>query len=114
MPRDIDLIKTHGTGTKSNNKAEHNALVTVFGKQFMATSFKPTIGHTMGASGLLETCLLLDSLKVGLVPPIKNRTAVDHYQYLSTAAEVDKDIKILSQAAGMGNIYSAAIFDTKV
>jgi len=113
MPRDIDVIKTHGTGTKSNNKAEHSALVTIFGKEFTATSFKPTIGHTMGASGLLETCLLLDSLKTGVVPPIKNRTTEDH-RYLSSAVTVDKDTKILSLAAGMGNIYSAAIFDTKL
>ena len=31
----------------------------------------------MGASGLLETCLLLDDVRDGLVPAIKNRTEED-------------------------------------
>jgi 3-oxoacyl-(acyl-carrier-protein) synthase len=44
---------------------------------FVATSFKQRIGHTMGASGLLETVLLLDNVKNGFVPPIANRTDED-------------------------------------
>jgi len=112
-PRHIDIVKTHGTGTHSNNVSERNALKTVFDHNFVATSFKPSIGHTMGASGLLETCLLLDSMKKGLVPAIANRTRRDH-QYLSYPLEMTGQHRILSLAAGMGNIYSAAIFDTQV
>jgi len=111
--RHIDVVKTHGTGTHSNNASERNALNTLFDHHFVATAFKPTIGHTMGASGLLETCLLLDSMKKGLVPAIANRTRRDH-QYLSYPLETTGQHTILSLAAGMGNIYSAAIFDTQV
>ena len=63
----------------------------------------------MGASGLLETCLLVDSLKTGIVPAIKNRTEEDH-TYLSDFAPAPERATILSLAAGMGNVYSAAIF----
>lgn len=112
-PRDIDVVKTHGTGTKSNNLSERNALKVLFDSPFVATSFKQRIGHTMGASGLLETCLLLNSLKRGVVPGIPNRTNQDDV-YLSNDHVVTKPVKILSQAAGMGNIYAAAIFDTKI
>jgi 3-oxoacyl-(acyl-carrier-protein) synthase len=105
----IDIIKTHGTGTESNNKSEAAALKTMFGDKFVATSFKPTIGHTMGASGLLETCLLVDSLKTGIVPAIKNRTEEDHV-YLSAPVQAPERATFLSLAAGMGNVYSAAIF----
>jgi 3-oxoacyl-(acyl-carrier-protein) synthase len=108
---DINVIKTHGTGTKSNNKAERIAIESMFDHNFVATSFKQRIGHTMGASGLLETCLLLDSMRDGLVPAILNRTKEDP-KYLSVAAKVDGRANILSLAAGMGNIYSAAIFRT--
>jgi len=112
--KDIGVVKTHGTGTKSNNQAERAALTEVFGKHnFVATSFKQRIGHTMGASGLLETCLLLDSMQEGLVPAILNRTVEDP-RYLSFAAEVSGETNILSLAAGMGNVYSAAIFKTTV
>ena len=86
------------------------ALNAVLGKGFIATSFKPTIGHTMGASGLLETCLLLDSLReTGKVPAIKNRTEED--KVFISEDTTPRDGLILSLAAGMGNIYSAAVFD---
>jgi 3-oxoacyl-(acyl-carrier-protein) synthase len=109
----ISIIKTHGTGTPSNNVAEKNALDTILKDDFIATSLKPTIGHTMGASGLLETCLLLDSLReTGRVPAIKNRTEED--KVFISEDTTPRDGLILSLAAGMGNIYSAAIFDWQV
>lgn len=107
-PSGISIVKTHGTGTESNNRAEAAALVTTL-KDFVATSYKPRIGHTMGASGLLETCLLLDDMKRGTVPGIANRTQHDDV-FLSHDIPVPEGL-ILSMAAGMGNIYSAAIFD---
>lgn len=107
IPEDIKIVKTHGTGTESNNKAEKNALEML--PSFIATSYKQKIGHTMGASGLLETCLLLDDMKSGIVPKIENRTEKDSV-FLSDDAEVPNGY-ILSLAAGMGNIYSAAILE---
>lgn len=106
----INIIKTHGTGTKSNNMAEKAALQALFHTPFIATSFKQRIGHTMGASGLLETCLLLDSLKSGLIPAIPNRTKPDSV-FLSEPMIIKRRPAILSLAAGMGNIYAAAIFE---
>ena len=93
--------------------SEKAALQALFHTPFVATSFKQIIGHTMGASGLLETCLLLDSLKSGVVPAIPNRTENDTV-FLSEPLIIKRKPKILSQAAGMGNIYAAAIFDTQV
>ena len=104
----LRTVKTHGTGTKSNNMAERSALCGVL-KDFVATSFKQRIGHTMGASGLLETVLLLNSIKNGSIPPIPNRTDQDSV-FLSESAPAEKGGLILSLAAGMGNVYSAAIF----
>jgi len=62
----------------------------------------------MGASGLLETLLLLEEVRMGKVPAILNRTEKDDV-FLSHDAEAPEGL-ILSLAAGMGNIYSAAIF----
>jgi 3-oxoacyl-[acyl-carrier-protein] synthase II len=107
LPEDIKIVKTHGTGTASNNKAEKNALSIL--PKFVATSYKQKIGHTMGASGLLETCLLLDDMKNGIVPKIANRTEQDDV-YLSEDVTPPNGY-ILSLAAGMGNIYSAAILE---
>jgi 3-oxoacyl-[acyl-carrier-protein] synthase-1 len=104
------LIKTHGTGTASNNLSEKNAITKLLGSEgYVATSFKPTIGHTFGASGLLESCLLFDSIReTGVVPGIANRTESDNV-YLSSPCAAPDGL-ILSLAAGMGNIYSAAVW----
>ena len=106
----ISIVKTHGTGTASNNVAERNAIETILDKGYIATSLKPLIGHTMGASGLLETCLLLNALRYdGKVPAIKNRTEED--KVFISEDTTPRDGLILSLAAGMGNIYSCAVFD---
>lgn len=104
----ISVVKTHGTGTKSNNEAEKAALDGL-NSHFVATSFKAKIGHTMGASGLLETLLLLENMRNGFVPEIPNRTEDDKV-YLSESVPAPKGL-VLSLAAGMGNIYSAAVFE---
>lgn len=110
-PSAIKLVKTHGTGTQSNNQSEKTALLATL-DSFIATSYKQHIGHTVAASGLLETCLLIDDIQNGLVPAIKNRTEEDSV-FLSEAAKVPDGL-MLSLAAGMGNIYAAAIFDYRV
>lgn len=107
-PKDIQIVKTHGTGTASNNAAERSALEKSL-PGFIATSFKPRIGHTMGASGLLESILLCESISRGVVPAIPNRTQNDSV-FLSQDANAPSGL-FMSLAAGMGNVYSAAIFE---
>lgn len=108
-PSEVKLVKTHGTGTPVNNQAEKAALVTVL-KDFVATSYKQRVGHTLAASGLMETGLLLDDLKKGTIPGIPNRTNTDDV-FLSYDAPAVSGV-FLSLAAGMGNTYSAALFRT--
>lgn len=107
-PEDINIVKTHGTGTPSNNKAERNALEALL-PSFVATAFKPDIGHTLAASGMLETGLLLNSIaEKGVVPRIANRTEKDDV-FLSEDVSAPSG-HILSLSAGMGNSYAAGIF----
>lgn len=109
--RDIKIVKAHGTGTKSNNVSERAALEDVL-YDFVATSYKQKIGHTMGASGLLETMLLIDDMRKALVPAIANRTKSDA-RYLSHDV-IPPEGDIMSLAAGMGNVYSAAVLSLEV
>ncbi len=109
MRHNISIVKAHGTGTDSNNRSEKTAILGAGLKDFVVTSYKQKIGHTMGSSGLLETLLLLDDMKKGIVPGIANRTESDSV-FLSQDTKAPKGY-ILSLAAGMGNIYSAAIFE---
>ena len=106
----VSVVKTHGTGTATNNQAERTALFRMLSRPFVATSLKPTIGHTLGASGLLESVLLLDTIKTtGYVPAIANRTQVDDI-FLSEEAAAPPHPFVLSLAAGMGNIYTSALW----
>lgn len=108
-PKAVKVVKTHGTGTKINDQSERAALERVL-PNFVATSYKPRIGHTLAASGLLETCLLLDDQKQGIIPKILNRTGPDSV-FLSENGVAEKGM-FLSLAAGMGNAYAAAVFNT--
>lgn len=103
----INIVKTHGTGTHSNNIAEKRALNETL-KDFVATSYKQKIGHTLGSSGLLETLILFDDMNDGFIPEIENRTEHDDV-FLSEKIN-SFESNVLSIAAGMGNVYSAAIF----
>jgi 3-oxoacyl-(acyl-carrier-protein) synthase len=110
--KDIEIVKTHGTGTKSNNVAEKAALEDVL-YDFVATSYKQKIGHTMGASGLLETLMLIDDIRhKEIVPAIANRTAKDT-RYLSEDTMAPSG-DIMALAAGMGNVYSAAVLSLEI
>jgi 3-oxoacyl-(acyl-carrier-protein) synthase len=110
--KDIGIIKAHGTGTPTNNESERNALMKMFNGEFVATSYKQHIGHTVAASGLLETGLILDDIKKGEITPIKNRTEKDTI-FISEPTKAPEGL-LLVLAAGMGNVYSAAIYNTKI
>jgi hypothetical protein len=66
----------------------------------------------MGASGLLETALMVEACKNNKVPCIVNRTTHDE-RFLSQPTDFPDGL-CLSLAAGMGNVYSAALFDMRV
>lgn len=105
---DIRLIKTHGTGTVTNNTAEKAAITSMF-NDFVAVSYKQRVGHTLAASGLMETSLFLNDLKTGVLPGIPNRSEDDEV-FISKDTQVESG-PFVTLAAGMGNVFSAAIFD---
>lgn len=77
---DIDVVCCHGTGTLLNDRAEARALRTVFGARLNEVpcfSLKGAIGHTLGASGSVETALCVKMLSEQTVPPHLNAENVD-------------------------------------
>jgi 3-oxoacyl-[acyl-carrier-protein] synthase II len=72
MPRDVDYINAHGTGTKNNDQTEVEVIDRVFGKSVRVNSTKSLLGHTIGASGAFETLITALSLRDGTTHICKN------------------------------------------
>jgi len=68
--RRIDYLNSHGTGTLPNDQIESQAIQAVFGArqdQPLVNSTKGILGHTLGASGAIETAVTALSILHGSV-----------------------------------------------
>jgi len=66
----VDLVSAHATATDYNDAAESRAIVAALGEGSRAVvhAFKPQIGHTLGAAGVLESLAALDAMARGVLP----------------------------------------------
>ncbi|MBC7835537.1 MAG: beta-ketoacyl-ACP synthase II [Phycisphaerales bacterium] len=79
-PMDIGYINAHGTSTPLGDKAEVNAVMSVFGEhslparggKLMMSSTKSMHGHALGASGAIETIACVHAVRDGVIPPTIN------------------------------------------
>ena len=65
-PADVDMLQMHGTATAYNDEMESKAAGLAGLSDVPAQSLKPYFGHTMGASGIIETILAAEELKRGI------------------------------------------------
>ncbi|HQL82004.1 MAG TPA: beta-ketoacyl synthase N-terminal-like domain-containing protein, partial [Spirochaetota bacterium] len=67
--RDVDAIKAHATGSPANDVTEFNGMKKAFGDSLPPFSgIKPYIGHTVGASGVIELVIIIESIARGFFP----------------------------------------------
>ena len=71
-PDDIDFVSAHGTGTEANDAAESLAMERLFGRSVPVSSSKSFLGHTLGASGIIEMIAALAVMEEGCIPPTLN------------------------------------------
>lgn len=77
-PQEIELIKLQAAGSPGTDLAEANALRTVFGQNMPPLlSFKPMLGHTLGASGIAELAALIACLDTDRIPATAGFSRVD-------------------------------------
>lgn len=62
-PSEIDYISAHGTGTSFNDEMEAIAFNRLGMNTIPLNSLKGYFGHTLGAAGLIETAICLQSLR---------------------------------------------------
>ena len=72
------MIVCHGNGTIKSDHSEGTAIRRVFGSKIPPiTCFKWAFGHTLGASGSLDTVLALRALQRGIIPAIATLKMID-------------------------------------
>ncbi len=64
---DIGFVNAHGTATRYNDEMESKAMAWAELCDKPLNSLKGYIGHTLGASGVVETILCVEQLKLGYI-----------------------------------------------
>jgi 3-oxoacyl-[acyl-carrier-protein] synthase II len=79
-PEAIDHVNAHATSTPEGDKAELQAIKTIFGEganRLSITANKSMIGHTLGAAGAIEAIVSILTIREGCVPPTINLVEPD-------------------------------------
>ncbi len=112
LPRDIDYINLHGTGTPANDHVEALTVARVFGSATPCSSTKGATGHCLGAAGAVEALICDLALEHQCVPANVGTTVagVEPRIGLATVA-VDSTLKrVLSNSFGFGGSNCALVF----
>jgi 3-oxoacyl-[acyl-carrier-protein] synthase II len=114
---DIDYINAHGTSTPANDASETAAIKGLFGERAYGipiSSTKSMIGHTLGASGAIESVACLKAIETGIVPPTINYETPDEHCDLdyvpNEARRVDKVRAVLKNSFGFGGQNACLVF----
>ncbi len=111
----VDWVKAHGTGTRHNDAAEAQAIHAVFGRRAAAlplTSMKSLLGHSLGASGVVEAVGVVLALSGGFVPPTRNCERPDPSLALDVVAGAARPLIagcVLANAFGFGGNNAALV-----
>lgn len=113
-PDQIDYINTHGTGTPGNDASESRAIQRLFGKRPpMFSSFKPFIGHTLGASGGIEAVYSALAIRYGYIYPNLNfRTPMEETGLVPATEFIGGHPvnNVLSNSFGFGGNDTSLVF----
>jgi 3-oxoacyl-[acyl-carrier-protein] synthase-1 len=109
---EIDFISAHGTATVYNDEMEANAIALSGLQTTPLNSLKGYYGHTLGAAGLIESIISIQSLKQGLVLPTPGFTATGVTQSVNvvTSPLQIKANNFIKTASGFGGCNAAVVF----
>jgi len=116
QPEEVGYINAHGTSTPLNDRTETRAIRGVFGPHadvLSVSSTKSMIGHTMGAAGVIEAVVSVQSLVTGWVHPTINYEHPDpecDLDYVpNEARKLDPQV-VLSNSFGFGGHNACLVF----
>lgn len=111
-PESIDYINAHGTGTPNNDLSEATSIMRVFGQHMpLVCSTKSYTGHTLAASGGIESVFSILSILEGFVPQSLHFAEPMANRFMPTTRLIKKDIHaVLSNSFGFGGNCSTLLF----
>jgi 3-oxoacyl-[acyl-carrier-protein] synthase-1 len=109
--QNIDFVSAHGTATLYNDEMESIALARHKMNSIPLNSFKSFFGHTLGAAGILETNLSIQSMKNNELITSLNYEEQGTSEKLNVLTEnLNKSVNaILKTSSGFGGINSTLI-----
>lgn len=109
---DIDMISAHGTATMYNDEMEAKAFNLCGLEDKPVHSFKGYTGHTLGAAGVLESVMIIESLQhQQLIPSLGFKELGVPVPLNVTTEAKSADIEyVLKTASGFGGCNATAIW----
>lgn len=111
VPDDVAFVNTHGTATRYNDEMESKALAWAELCSVPLNSLKGYIGHTLGASGVVETILCVEQLRRGVIAATKGYRSSDvpHKLCLSDRPQTISGECCVKSASGFGGCNAAIV-----
>ena len=111
-PAKIDYLNLHGTGTRSNDASEDQAVVAVLGEAVPVNSTKGMTGHTLGAAGAVEALVCALAIEDARVPSGSGTRTIDpalraRYEPVSGPRRIDR---AMSNSFGFGGSNCSLVF----
>ena len=113
---EVGYINAHGTSTHAGDKAETQAVKSIFGAaadKVMVGSSKSMMGHLLGAAGSVESIITALSLHDQKVSPTINLDNPDEGCDLDYIAHTGRDVKLeyaLCNSFGFGGTNGSLLF----
>jgi 3-oxoacyl-[acyl-carrier-protein] synthase II len=117
QPDEIDHVNAHATSTPEGDKAELQAIRTIFGDhapEVAVTANKSMVGHTLGAAGAIEAIATIMALRTGRIPPTINLSdpddESDELDLTPNRASTRELRAAMSNSFGFGGQNTALVF----
>jgi len=114
---EIDHVNAHATSTPEGDKAELQAIRTIFGDHaanVSVTANKSMLGHTLGAAGAIEAIATIQAMRTSCIPPTINLDEPDPAADgldLTPGTAASREIRLaISNSFGFGGQNTALLF----
>ncbi len=112
QPNDISFINAHGTATLFNDEMEAKAIALAGLIATPVNSLKPYLGHTLGASGVIESIMCVEHLKRGVLMATKGFAQLGVSEPIRVNGEHKSMglVRCIKTASGFGGCNGAVVF----